>query len=82
MKKDCTIGELPSRETFGSLPVGLCQVRPERCRYRPGTFQITSGAAVGGDGIEVSVREMYYNDRLIIKNSDYSREEGIVIMKR
>ena len=45
-------------------------------------FKFTSGAAVGGDGIEVSVREMYYNDRLIIKNSDYSREEGIVIMKR
>ena len=45
-------------------------------------IKFTSGAAVGGDGIEVSVREMYYNDRLIIKNSDYSREEGIVIMKR
>ena len=45
-------------------------------------FKFTSGTAVGGDGIEVSVREMYYNDRLIIKNSDYSREEGIVIMKR
>ena len=45
-------------------------------------FKFTSDASVWGDGIEVSVREMYYNDRLIIKNSDYSREEGIVIMKR
>lgn len=31
---------------------------------------------------ELPSREMYYNDRLIIKNGDYSQEEGIVIMKR
>ena len=49
-------------------------------KVREGVRLILEG--IGGDGIEVSVREMYYNDRLIIKNSDYSREEGIVIMKR
>ena len=44
-------------------------------------FKFTPGAAAGGDGIEVTVREMYYNDRLIIKNGDYTSEEGIVIKK-
>lgn len=44
-------------------------------------FKFTPGEAVGGNGVGVIVREMYYNDRLIIKNDDYASEEGILIQK-
>lgn len=44
-------------------------------------FKFTPGEAVGGNGIGVTVREMYYNDRLIVKNDDYASDEGILIQK-